>query len=235
MTLGGVGQFSPRFDGSAELRPYGIPSIGFLRTGAPVEYSAKDDGLDLTLWSGPWGLRTGPVANYRPGRFSGGERRLSGLNDVPWSLEIGGFAEVWPVSERLRARVELRRGFHGTESQIGALGADWVTKEGGFTLAGGPRLEFADRDFMQKQYGVTAAEALRNGRVTPYAPRAGLRAAGAIASLDYQWSQTWTTGVFTRYDRLIGQAGASPIVRALGSRDQFTFGLSAAFSFDTGK
>ena len=235
VTLGGVAQLSPRFDGSSELRPYGIPSsIGFRRAGTPAEFSAKDDGLEATLWSGPAGFRIGPVASYRPGRFSSGNQRLAGLNDVPWSLELGGFAEVWPLAGQLRARIELKRGFHGTESQIGAIGADWVDRRGRFTLSGGPRLEFADRDFMQKQYGVTAAEALRNGRVAAYAPRAGLRALGVITSLDYEWSPAWTTGLFSRYDRLVVQAANSPIVRNLGSRDQFTFGVNFSYSFGVG-
>ena len=235
VTLSGNLALGPRFDGSSQLRPVGYPTIGFRRPGQPVEFSAPDDGIDYTLLPGPMGLRAGPVANYRPGRFSSGYQRLAGLSDVPWSLELGGFAEIWPVENRLRARLELKRGFHGTESQIGALGADWVEKNGKFTLSSGPRLEFADREFMQKQYGVTPLEALRNGRVTAYAPRAGMRSLGLMTALNYEWSPVWTTGVFTRYDRLVGPAGKSPIVRVLGSRDQYTVGATFSYSLQVGQ
>jgi MipA family protein len=37
--------------------------------------------------------------------------------------------------------------------------------------------------------------------------------------------------VFQRFDRLLGDAAASPITRRFGSPDQFTFGLGANYSF----
>ena len=54
------------------------------------------------------------------------------------------------------------------------------------------------------------------------------------ASATYQWNDQWATTVRGAYDRLVGSAADSPITRNLGSRDQFTVGASASYSFQLG-
>ena len=88
---------------------------------------------------------------------------------------------------------------------------------------------------MDRNFGVLPAEAFINGIVTPYRAKGGPKSVGAGAALDYQWSPVWTTRASVKYDRLIGSADNSPIVRVIGERNQFTFGLGATYSFAWGQ
>lgn len=48
-------------------------------------------------------------------------------------------------------------------------------------------------------------------------------------------SPTWATTGWLRYDRLVGDAGASPITTKLGTANQVSFGLILSYSFVTKK
>ena len=54
---------------------------------------------------------------------------------------------------------------------------------------------------------------------------------GALASAEYRWSKRWSVVADARYDRLLGEAADSPIVRDLGSRNQFSAALGLKYSF----
>ena len=66
-----------------------------------------------------------------------------------------------------------------------------------------------------------------------YAPDGGIRSAGASAALSYRFSQQWAATGYARWDRLLGPAADSPVPKAFGSLNQFSFGGSMAYSFDT--
>lgn len=233
VTLGGSAEFGPSYDGARKAGFSGMPSLSWRRAGEDAGFSAPDDGLDYALYETKR-FSFGPVASFRAGRYSGSDRRLFGLRDVPWTIEAGAFAEFWPIEERLRTRVEIRQGFHGHHGVVADLSADWVERFGAFTLSGGPRLSLGSTAFMRRNFGVTPGEALLNGWVSPFKAKGGARSAGVGAALDYQWSPVWTTGVYAKYERLLDSAGDSSIVRVLGQRDQATFGIRASYSFKAG-
>jgi len=233
ITLGGSAQIGPKFDGSSKWGLSGMPSLSWRRAGEDAGFSAPDDGLDYALYETPT-FSFGPVASFRDGRYSGSSRRLTGLRDLPWTIEAGAFVEFWPIQDRLRTRLEIRQGFHGHHGIVADLSADWVEKFGNFTWSGGPRLSLGDGAFMRRSFGVSASEAAANGWLTPFKARSGVRAAGLGTALEYRWSQVWTTTVFAKYEHLMGDASQSPIVRTLGSRDQLSFGVGATYSFHLG-
>jgi MipA family protein len=219
----------PRFPGSDRLTLLGYPSMGLRRADEPQRFTTPDDGLSFSFQS-PF-LRFGVVGSYQSGRYFGDDRRnLFGLREVKWSVEPGAFVEAWPV-EWLRARAEVRYGLHGYEGVVGNLGLDVVQRFGHFTVSLGPRLAFGDTAFTSAFFGVTPFEAALNGRVTPFRARGGVTSAGALGALTYQWSEQWATTVYAGYDRLVGDAGDSPITRRLGSQDQFTVGARLSYSF----
>ncbi|WP_148663299.1 MipA/OmpV family protein [Bosea vaviloviae] len=233
VSLGGSSQIGPKYDGASKAGLSGMPSISWRRAGEDAGFSSPDDGLDYALYETKT-FSFGPVASFRSGRYSGTDVKLNGLRDVPWTIEAGAFAEFWPIQDRLRTRIEIRQGFHGHHGVVADLSVDWVEKFGAFTLSGGPRLSLGDKAFMRKNFGVSAGEAAANGWLTAYRPQGGLKSAGVGAALDYEWSQSWTTTTFVKYERLLDSADTSPIVRVLGQRDQVTFGLGATYSFKVG-
>ena len=233
VTIGANGKFGPRYIGSDKMGFSGSPSLSWRRAGEPLSFSAPDDGFGLALYKTSV-FSVGPVGAFKSGRYFGDDRRLFGLRDVPWTIEGGAFVEFWPIQDRLRTRLEVRQGFHGHRGVVADASVDWVERFGAFTLSGGLRLSLANGSYMDRNFGVSPGEAALNGTLTPYRAKGGLRSVGAGAALDYRWTPAWTTRTFVKYDRLIGSADDSPIVR-LGDRNQFTVGVGASYTFAWGQ
>jgi outer membrane scaffolding protein for murein synthesis (MipA/OmpV family) len=229
VTVTANGVVAPRYPGADELGFVAYPSVSFRRVGEPKRFSTPDDGLSVPFYDTP-AFRIGAVGRFRGGRYLETDRRLFGLEDVRWAVEPGLFAEFWPLAF-LRTRAELRRGFNGHEGFVADLGADVVQRFGAVTLSLGPRLSLGDQEFTRAYFGVTAAEAARNGILPAYRPSGGTTSVGALASVSVDWSERWSTTVSGSYARLVGDAADSPIVRQFGSKDQFTVGASLSYSF----
>ena len=58
-----------------------------------------------------------------------------------------------------------------------------------------------------------------------------MRGVGATTSLSYQFSPRWGIQAYGRWERLVGDAGRSPLIRTYGSRDQFSAGLALSYTF----
>ncbi|GAU83164.1 MipA/OmpV family protein [Bosea sp. BIWAKO-01] len=233
VTLGGSGQYGPKYDGAKSYGLSGTPSLSWRRVGEPEGFSAPDEGLDFALFETSR-FSIGVVGDLKSGRYSGSDRKLFGMRDVPWTIEAGAFAEFWPIEDRLRTRIEVRQGFHGHHGIVADIFVDWVQPIGRFTLSGGPRLSFGNQAYMRRNFGVTPEESLANGILAAYSPSGGVKSAGLAAALEYAWSEVWKTTAYARYDRLLQEAARSPIVRTIGQRDQFSFGLSTTYSFKIG-
>ena len=67
-----------------------------------------------------------------------------------------------------------------------------------------------------------------------FTTRSGFYAVGAMAGLTYKLGHNWGMRSYLGYDRLIRDAGDSPIVRRFGSRDQFSGGAGLFFEFNVG-
>jgi MipA family protein len=52
------------------------------------------------------------------------------------------------------------------------------------------------------------------------------------SGLTYQLSSRWGLFGFARYERLVGDAAKSPIVRQLGSRNQLSGGIGLNYTFN---
>jgi outer membrane scaffolding protein for murein synthesis (MipA/OmpV family) len=232
VTVRGTVSIAPRFEGSDRFGLFAFPGLGFRRASQPVQFSAPDDGADIAVYRQN-GFSVGPVARFRPGRYLNDDPRLFGLHDVRWSVEPGVFVEYW-ATPAIRARAELRHGLRSREGFVADFGVDWVSRLGAFTAAVGPRLRLADAAYHRDYYGVTFAESALSGRFAPYRPGGGINSVGAAASLGYQWNQAWGTTVFAGYRRLMSDAADSPIVRGIGSPNQFEVGASVSYSFRTG-
>ncbi|PZR93720.1 MAG: MipA/OmpV family protein [Stutzerimonas stutzeri] len=233
VTLGGSFQVGPKYDGAKAFGPSFMPSLAWRRVGEPAGFSAPDDSFDYAIYDTDR-FDVGVVGNYRSGRYSGSSFRLFGMRDVPWAIEAGVFAEYWVGPDRLRTRIEVRQGFNGHHGVVADLSADWVERLGSFTFAIGPRLSLGSASYMRRNFGVLPAEAALNGAIPAYKPGAGAKSVGFASSLEYTWSPSLSTTVFARYDRLVGDAGNSPLVDRLGERNQFSFGIGASYSFQVG-
>jgi outer membrane protein len=224
----------PDWEGAKSYSFLAYPFVSLRRADAR-EWSAPDDGFDFSVYDSP-GFSIGPVSRFELGRYRNDDpRRLFGIHDVSWSLEPGIFAEFWPIPNTLRTRSELRHGTGSGNGFVADAAADYLMHFGQATFALGPRLGLGDQDFMRRQYGVTLTDALQNGSVTPFKPDGGLRSAGVATSVTYDLSKQWSAVLYGGYDRLVADAAKSPLVKKLGSPDQFHAGLAMSYSFGFGR
>ena len=174
----------------------------------------------------------GPAANLVLGRDADGD--LKGLDDVDFGVELGAFAEFYPL-DWLRVRGEVRQAIGAHEGLVADLSADafWDISET-VRISGGPRISFASEEYFDAYYRVTAAQAALAPKINnAYDPDGGgLKSIGVGGAITWKATDRITTSVFAEYWRLQDQAADSSIVKEIGSADQFLFGLSATYRFD---
>jgi outer membrane protein len=233
VTLSGKLTASPDYPGSKNTGFLPYPSLSLHDANAPASFSAPDDDISLALFDSGW-LKAGPALKFISVRSPSDDHELRGFNDVPWSLEAGGFVEFYPLKQ-LRTRVEIREGFHGYSGIRADLGADWIQPWRNWQFSVGPRLALAGDGFMNKYFSVSDSEAFANGFVSPFKAHGGLESVGVTGAATYRWSPEWATTGWLRYDHLTDDAALSPITRKLGTPNQISFGLTVSYSFVTKK
>ncbi|MGF1549623.1 MAG: MipA/OmpV family protein [Sphingomonadaceae bacterium] len=227
LTLGGGVQTEADFPGADRQDYYPWPLVGLRRAGAPEQFEAADDAIGIALVGGNQGLRAGPLLQFHGGR---GEDDIPGLPQVDFTVELGAFGE-YLAGDDLRLRAELRHGVNGHEGLVADLTADAIFGfETPLMLALGPRLRLAGASYNSAFFDVGPAAALASG-LAPYDAGGGLHSAGGAANLRYRLGGGWALHAFAKYDRLLGDAGDSPIARQAGSRDQYAGGVGLAYSF----
>ncbi|MFO1148584.1 MAG: MipA/OmpV family protein [Alsobacter sp.] len=235
LTINGTVLVSPVFPGAKTYGFIAFPSLSLRRTDSADKWQAPDDGISIALWGdSQWAL--GITGRYQPGRYYSQDRAgLYGVTDAKWAVEPGIFGEYWAVPETIRLRAEVRYGINGYNGFVGTLAADYVKRVGRFTLSVGPRVQISGSEYMDTYFGVTQQDAAFNGKLTAYAPDPGIKSVGVAAAATYKWNDQWSTTVRGGYDRLVGSAADSPIVKQLGSPNQFSVGATASYTFDIGR
>lgn len=181
----------------------------------------------------PRGFYVYPSFGLNGERKPSDDSDLKGTKEIDWAFEAGagaGFRYDW-----LRGFATIRQGFNGYSGQTGEMGLDIVLPMGSrFEVAFGPRTSWGSDGYMETYFGVTPGEASRSTVLTAYEAGAGFKTAGLAGRVDYWIDDKTRLQVKGSWDRLIGDAADSPIVKHGGSRDQWTFGvgISRKFSFD---
>jgi MipA family protein len=231
-TVGARITVDPTYPGADKYSVWGSPVVGLRRSTDPEWFSALDDsasfGISVTDW-----LRVGVAGDYLDGRDRGDDSRLRGLKPIDWTVELGGFFELWPT-DYLRARVEIKKGINGHDGVTADIGFDAIVPvTNNLSLAFGPRVDLATTDYMRTYYGVTAREAARSPFINrSFRPDGGIESAGLAASVTYKWDENWTTTIGGGWDRLVGDAADSPVTRRAGTPNQFWGGARVAYSFN---
>lgn len=220
-------QLEPEFIGSDDLQLLPLVNFNLARGDDLFAFEAPDDGFGLALIS-TGGFSFGPAANIQ------GKRKESELGaplgKVSTTVEVGGFAE-YKASESIRLRAELRQGIGGHEGLVGSFGADRIWRDGDrYVFSIGPRVLFSNSKYQRAYFGITDAGALASG-LPAYRPDGGIHAVAATSGLTYQFDPQWGAFGFARYERLVGDAADSPIVRELGSRNQLSGGVGLSYTF----
>lgn len=231
VTVGGRAAASPPYEGANHdvIRPSFTFSVR--RADKPFRFSPPDDNGSVALFSSRH-FDFGPVLQFRYSRGDTG--RLQGFNKIGFAVEPGLFANVW-ATDWLRARVQVRQGVAGHHGTVGDAGIDYIYTGQRWNFSIGPRYGFGDARYMDTYFGVTPTEAARSPFLTqPYEPGAGARYGGVEAAVARQWTRRIRTVFDVGYHRLVNKAADSPVVDIAGSRNQFTAGIGATYSFGVG-
>ncbi|HEX9946909.1 MAG TPA: MipA/OmpV family protein [Allosphingosinicella sp.] len=223
-------QFVPAYPGadSYSLRP--LVDASLARGSREFGFEAPDESFGPSLIK-QGGLEIGPALNFEGSRTA--KDVGAALDKVGFTVEAGAFVQ-YAFSGKFRIRTEARKGLGGHEGWTGQAGADFVARDGDEWLFSiGPRVTWSDARYHRAYFGVTPAESVRTG-LAAYRPDGGIQAVGATAGFLTQFTKRWGIYSYAKYDRLIGDASRSPVVRTYGSRDQFSGGLALTYTFGGG-
>ena len=219
-------QIAPTYPGAdgVSLRPF--IDVSRVRGDDPFAFEAPDESFGLTLFN-TGALAIGPSLGFE------GKRKASdagGLPRVKSTFEVGGFVQ-FQLAEPVRLRAEVRQGIGGHKGLVADLSADYVLRDADrWLLSVGPRLTLSNDRYNDKYFSAAPLDAAAAG-IRAYDADGGLQSAGATLGGLYQFTPRWGLQAYARYDRLVSDAADSPVVRAFGSRNQFSTGVAATYTF----
>jgi outer membrane protein len=222
LEVGMGGAYAPAYEGASDYRltPWPIVTLHYLWLPGFGEVKKNDVRSD--------GFSFGPSFRVVPKRESSDYTALTGLNNIDTAYEVGGkFAYTFGM---FRAHASLRHGFGGHDGLVGEAGLDVTFNPTPTTeISFGPRMSYADADYMRTYLGVTPAESLASG-LAVYNPSGGIKGYGAELNARYMFTPQWSVLGSVQYERLTAEAADSPIAQA-GSLDQVTAKLGLSYRF----
>lgn len=224
----GVGaQLQPKFLGSDKTGVAPLFHINTARDGNEFRFGAPDDSPSIAIVSSG-GFSFGPAGNIQWKRKESDVGAPVG--NVRTTLEAGAFAQ-YELKDSLRFRVELLKGINGHKGLLGSIGADKIWRDRDrYVVSLGPRVLFSNSRYQRAYFGITPAASLASG-LPAYRPRSGIYGVAVAGGVTYALNDRWGIFGFGRYERLVGDAARSPIIRQLGSRNQLSAGIGLNYTF----
>ena len=220
-------QLRPEFIGADGTSLVPLFHVNIARGTNPFGFGAPDDSPSIGLVSSG-GFSFGPAGNIEGRRRNSDVGALVG--NVGRTFEAGAFAQ-YLAGDSFRIRAELLKGINGHEGLVGSVGADKIWRDGDrYVFSIGPRVLFSDARYERAYFGVTPAASLASG-VPIYRPSGGVHAVALASGASYALSSQWGVFGFGRYERLVGDAAKSPIIRDFGSRNQLSAGIGLNYTF----
>jgi len=159
-------------------------------------------------------------------------------------VETNGQAEANCLGEHARGLIgrernalakgvdRVRQAFGGDQGVVADLSADVIVPViERLIISAGPRFTWESTQASAPYFGITAAQALASG-LPAFNANGGAHSVGAGTKVTYRITPRWEVHAYLEYQRLLGDAANSPLVKLRGSRDQTTYGIGASYSFD---
>jgi outer membrane protein len=231
----GVGSTS-QFAGSKQTVVGVVPGARYQFEGSQrfIEWYgplADANVLDSKSW------QFGPALNLRFGRSDVDDEVVAKLPDIDMTIE-GGLAlsytyiDPGSIPYRLRvgavALVDLGNKFSGFDDTFYA--SLWVPLSRSVIAGFGVGTSWASASYHQTYFGITPAGSTASG-LPVYTPGSGIRQWYAWPAVVVPLTPNWILGAAAFYQRLTGDAAASPIVRERGDPNQWTVGLGLGYAW----
>lgn len=222
--LGGFGIITPKYEGSDDHKIRAFPLID-------IEYKERFflnpvKGLGVWFWRGSQ-AKAGASVSYTNGRDEDDSSYLEGLGDVDGGVTANLYLdwEPRPWSASLHYRRQMSGDDTGT---LVDLRAGY-----GFRLVGpvfikpSVRIKYADSDYNQSYFSVNPRQSANSG-LPEYDADSGLNGVGAGVLALMFLNKHWSLQALCNYERLVGDAGDSPIVQ---DKNQIRAGVGFAYQF----
>jgi outer membrane protein len=231
LTIGANVSGQPAFEGSRTEKLNAVPIFALGPAGGSVErFRGPLDSSSIALFDYE-GFSTGLAGNGKAARKTASYTELNGLGDVKSTFQFGGFIQYFPT-DWFRIRSEILRGFRGETGVTANFSADvLVPVSPRLTLSGGPRYTLESTRATAPYFSVDSVQSAASG-LPVFDAKGGSHSVGAGTQIHYQFNPEWEVHAYLEYNRLLGDAAASPLVTQRGSPNQFLFGLGASYSFD---
>jgi MipA family protein len=99
------------------------------------------------------------------------------------------------------------------------------------TISAGPRFTWKSTKAVAPYFGVDAVHSLASG-LPVFEAKGSAYSVGLGGQVSYRINPQWQVRAYVEYEKLLGDAADSPLVKLRGSSNQTTVGLGASYSFD---
>lgn len=213
VVLGAAAEVKPLYDGAALSRVQGGPLINIRYR--DIAYVSVGEGIGVNVLRGQ-NYRAGIQVGYDLGRrVSDDYGHLHGLGDIRRAPVVEAFAS-YAISKDLPLvlRGDVRQIIGGADGMVADVGA-YIPLPGSskkLIMFAGPSITYADHRYLQKEFGITPAQALASGYPV-YDPHAGTSAVGFGLSVTRFITDHWLINMDGAVNRLLGSGRDSPITQ----------------------
>lgn len=179
----------------------------------------------------------GPALSYRFGRKDVSDPVVNQLPSIDGGFEAGAFAgwhylRVDGIPFRARVGLLATTAISGgaTGGHVTPYASIWVPLSHTTFVGLGGGVTWSSASFMQQRFGVSPEASAASGLPT-YTADAGMRQYYLWPAVIFKIAPRWYAGIGGFYQRLAGDAAASPIVTQRGDRDQITAGVGIGYSW----
>ncbi|WP_445193807.1 MipA/OmpV family protein [Sphingomonas sp. Tas61C01] len=220
-------QIGPSYPGADGVSFSPLFDLSRAKAGEDFAFEAADESIGSPLVR-LGGASFGPAFGFQGSRTA---RDVGApVRKVGFTVEAGGFVQ-YQFTPAIRGRAELRKGIGGHRGWVSDVSMDYVVRDHDRSVFSiGPRVTISDDRYNRAYFGVSPTDAAATG-LSRFKASGGIQAVGATAGLIRQITPVWGFYSYASYDRLVSDAARSPLVRAYGSRDQFSGGVALTYTF----
>ena len=228
--VGALGFYGPEYEGSDEYELGAFPLF-------EVEYKERFflspvRGAGVFLFNDDT-FQLGAAVGYSFGRDEDDSDDLDGLGDVDGGAVLNLNAEYnlfeQEILPGLSFGAQFEHQFTGDDTGF-TFGADigyrfLISRQ--FFLRPSVNAVYASGEHMDAFFGVSSGQSARSG-LAPFNPSSGIKSVGSSLGMFYQFDEHWGAQAILAYERLIGDAADSPIVK---DEDQYQVALGLVYRF----
>jgi outer membrane protein len=228
--LGGGVINEARYPGSRDYFTRGLPlvSISYGRYffgGAPGGGTPAGAGAFL-VHTEHWAVGIDIGAGVRKPRRASDAPILRGWGDIPGTARGGMFASY--TMDWLSVRGSITDAVSHREGVLASLVIEakyQATQR--LTLSVGPEITWANNQYTQTFFGISAAQSQIAG-IAPYQAKSGINSVGGSAGATYVLTDHWSLGAHVSYGKLQGDAANSPVTT---DKNQRLYGAFVMYRF----